>query len=633
MKFLENSLEKLARILSRQYQVEVLFEGQQAFTDGRKVVLPYFEEITEELELDLNGYLDHEVSHIKFTTFEEVKHIINAYHKQLLNAVEDVRIERLMIQEFPGTKYHLDSLNDKLISKLRTDWFSRPWSIRFLLAVSFKMDNRPMEKDPEVEYYLDLCKEEIAKLNSCNSTKELRIVTESMVKKLIKDLKDEDKKEEKKDEKQKGEQGEGEEGDDSDSQDSDESGEGQSSKDGKDKESKDGKDGKDSKGDKKEEKESKGKESDKGEKSDKSKSDKSGKPKKGQPSKSSGDSLVTEKDDKKFDQFEIDVHRMIEKMIEKKIEEENKNVEKAKYNYNYEKGNKTISVPYTTKYDRVHELSGKNYNNSYSGVRQKVKPLVNTLKMNLERIFKSVENARWKSEREQGLVNARSLANLASNPNYRGVFKEMVKTETDKVAISILVDLSGSMCGDKVETAKLASTAMSEALKGLGINFEVLGFNTGYSNELNTYVGRAKSENLTRFNRLGETLEHFVFKDFNSDSLLGLSNMKSAGANADGESVMWAAKRLSLRSEKRKILIVMSDGMPSCGGDHRILQSDLRAKLAQIEKFGIETVGIGIQTDAVKHFYKDYLVINNLKDLTTTSLKKLEAILLKGLKK
>jgi cobaltochelatase CobT len=85
MKYLETSLEKLARILSRQYNVEVVFEGQGASTNGKTIYLPNFQEVTEELEKDLNGYLDHEVSHVKFTQFEEVRKVISAYHKDMLN--------------------------------------------------------------------------------------------------------------------------------------------------------------------------------------------------------------------------------------------------------------------------------------------------------------------------------------------------------------------------------------------------------------------------------------------------------------------------------------------------------------------------------------------------------------------
>lgn len=613
MRMLETSLEKLARILSRQYQVDIVFEGQQASTNGKVIYLPYFPEITEELELDLNGYLDHEVSHIKFTHFPESKEVLNSYHHQLLNAVEDVRIERLMIAEYPGTRYHLDSLNRKLIDKLKKTWFNMPWSVRFILATSFTMTGEELIEDKEVQYYLDLCKAEIDTLNDCESTKDLRLVTEKMVKKLLKDLSEEEKK-------KKEEQGEGGEGDDEgeEGQESDKS----SGKGRKNKSSK----SKSGEGDDKEIDED-------GEGSKSGSSKKDGKKGKGKPTKADGDNLVKSKNDGDFEQYEIDIHRLIQTMIHEKAKADEKQLDEAKsYGYDYHGGNKTVSVPLTTKYDTVHQLSGKNKNNEYSGIRAKVKPLVNTLKMNLEKIFKSIENARWKGEREQGLINARSLATLSSNPNYRGVFKEMVKTETDKVAISILIDLSGSMYGAKVETAKLSATAMAEALNGLGISFEVLGFNTGSSSALSSYV-RSQKIDSKRFNRYDETLEHFVFKDFNSISLTGLSNIQANGANADGESVMWAAKRLAERKEKRKILIVMSDGMPSCGGDHRILQSDLRVKLAQIEKYGIETVGIGIQTDAVKHFYKDYLVINNLKDLTTTSLKKLESILLKGLRK
>jgi cobaltochelatase CobT len=612
MRYLETSLEKLARILSRQYNVEVLFEGEQAFTNGQKIVLPFFQNLTEELEKDLNGYLDHEVAHVKFTQFPEVRQVISAYHKEMLNAAEDIRIERLMMQEFPGTEYHLVPLRAKLNAKIDKNWFTRPWPIRFLIALMRVMDgNKPFPKDAEIEKHLDSCKSEIAQLNSCKNTREIRTVTESIVRKLIKEREEEKEQ----DKKQKEEQSQSEKENNQNLQEKNSSEQNSSSQNQDGEKQKQTQDKKEEKSDKKSQKSKNGK-------SEKTESEK----------KESDDSLLTEKKEEKFEQFEIDVHRMINSMIEKQTEKEKQEVKATKYDYEYKSGSSLSSIPLTTRFDIENNFVGKDNNRlKYSEVRRQVKPMVNTLKSNLEKIFKSVENARWKSEREQGLLNSRSLSQMASNPNYRTVFKELSKNETDKVAISIVVDLSGSMSGDKIHTAKLAASAMGEALSGLGMNFEVIGFRTGYNEAANRYAHETGIKDFSRFNRTTEVLEHHVFKSFDSSSLLGLSQIESGGSNNDGESILWAAKRLAVRPEKRKIMIVMSDGMPAGQGNPLILQSDLRIKLAQIEKFGIETVGFGILTDHVKHFYKDFVVINKLQDLTSSCLKKLSGILTKNL--
>ena len=51
---------------------------------------------------------------------------------------------------------------------------------------------------------------------------------------------------------------------------------------------------------------------------------------------------------------------------------------------------------------------------------------------------------------------------------------------------------------------------------------------------------------------------------------------------------------------------------------------------ASITSAGIETVGIGIQTEAVSRFYKQHVVVSNLEDLATSALDKLCKILLDG---
>jgi cobalamin biosynthesis protein CobT len=630
MKYLETSLEKLARILSRQYNVEVVFEGQGASTNGKTIYLPNFQEVTEELEKDLNGYLDHEVSHVKFTQFEEVHKVISAYHKDMLNGAEDVRIERLMMKEYPGTENHLVPLRDKLNKKLEKDWFSRPWPIRFIIALMRVMEgDNKFPADKEIQPHLDACKEEIEALNKAKNTKDVRVITEQIIRKLLKDRAEEKEEQKngegKKSEKQKGQKSKSQSssasgGSESSGDQESDSSEGEE-QDEKSQDQKQGQSGEKS-DDKKNEEKKDGKGQVEGEKEE----NKDFKPSDSKTSKSKekGDSFLTEKSEKAMEQFEIDVHRMINSQIEKQIEKEKAEMKKTgRYEYEYTKGGKLLSVPYSSRFDEVIDHTGKDRGNEYPRLRTQVKPLANKMKTTLERIFKSVENSKWKSEREQGLINARSLSQLKSNPNYRTVFKQLSKFETDKVAVSIVVDLSGSMSGDKIHTAKQTAAAMSEALNGLGIKFEVVGFTTGYR-----MPSVPSSADLTRYNRSSETLEHHVFKGFDTNSLCGLANIDAHRNNHDGESVLWAAKRLAARPEKRKILMVMSDGMPAGAvRSQEVLQSDLRMKLAQIEKFGIETIGFGILTDCVKHFYKDFVVVSNLRDLTTTCLTKLSKLL------
>ena len=53
----ETVFEKIARIMARSYGINVIIEGNTAYTDGKKIVLPMLEDVTDELRADLNGYL------------------------------------------------------------------------------------------------------------------------------------------------------------------------------------------------------------------------------------------------------------------------------------------------------------------------------------------------------------------------------------------------------------------------------------------------------------------------------------------------------------------------------------------------------------------------------------------------
>ena len=77
---------------------------------------------------------------------------------------------------------------------------------------------------------------------------------------------------------------------------------------------------------------------------------------------------------------------------------------------------------------------------------------------------------------------------------------------------------------------------------------------------------------------------------------------------------MWAYSRLLQQKTARKVLVVLSDGQPqSRRGD---CSYHTKQVIEQIEKQGkVEIYGVGIESDSVKNFYKDYQVIHRAEDL------------------
>ena len=286
--------------------------------------------------------------------------------------------------------------------------------------------------------------------------------------------------------------------------------------------------------------------------------------------------------------------------------------------------------PMFTDMDEIHILDGQGEREQAARISLAVAPAVRKMISKFERVLKTKEMAKWRFERERGGIDSRSLARLQASPGFRAPFKEKQVFESDAVALFVLVDLSGSMNGSQIDVAQQAAMALGMAVARLDIDCEIGGFSSG---DCESYSDRPP----TSLNWQGRRREKLVlrkFKSFGKPSLAGLCQIMVDGSNPqnpDGEAVAWAANQLMAHSRKRKILLVISDGEPGtaeCGCD--ILRSDLKARLASITSAGIETVGIGIQTEAVSRFYKQHVVVSNLEDLATSALDKLCKILLDG---
>jgi len=113
-----NHLEKLAKSISSK-DVSLVFEGSGAYSDGKKIVLPSM--TTKSLEKKevadaLRGYCDHELGHVLFTDFEILKGLDKAT-KNALNQIEDLRVERLMIDKYIGMRANLESTVHSIYEK------------------------------------------------------------------------------------------------------------------------------------------------------------------------------------------------------------------------------------------------------------------------------------------------------------------------------------------------------------------------------------------------------------------------------------------------------------------------------------------------------------------------------------
>jgi len=89
------------------------------------------------------------------------------------------------------------------------------------------------------------------------------------------------------------------------------------------------------------------------------------------------------------------------------------------------------------------------------------------------------------------------------------------------------------------------------------------------------------------------------------------------GDNSDGEAVQNAFDRLRQRPEKRKVMIVFSDGQPVSDSHYgwNVFSQHLRDVVGDVTDAGVDVIGVGIGDDNVSRFYPKYVVVNAVDDL------------------
>jgi cobaltochelatase CobT len=146
----------------------------------------------------------------------------------------------------------------------------------------------------------------------------------------------------------------------------------------------------------------------------------------------------------------------------------------------------------------------------------------------------------------------------------REALMDAISSLTDRMAITLLIDQSGSMCNKIVPVAGQIRF-LGEELQTAGIPVEILGFTTtswkgGRSRQAWIESGKPQYPG-----RLSDLL-HVIYKEFeiemNQEDWEGMLDARALRENIDGEAIHWAAQRLMLRPEADKRLIVISDGAP-----------------------------------------------------------------------
>lgn len=214
---------------------------------------------------------------------------------------------------------------------------------------------------------------------------------------------------------------------------------------------------------------------------------------------------------------------------------------------------------------------------------------------------------------KSGTLNESSLNRIVTDQK---VFRKTIKGKVKKGRIEVLIDLSGSMSGDKMTNAIAAAYMLASACQKCKVPISVMG---------HCDLGRVH-------------LFHYLEYE-NSMKLDAKDKILAAecdGCNRDGLAIFHALTDLVRHGKKdeQKILIVISDGAPNgnvgyyCG---EYARDDIQHIESVFEKqFGVKMIGVGIGNDVaeIPGIYKNHVLVPNVSALGDELLKILKNILI-----
>lgn len=202
-------------------------------------------------------------------------------------------------------------------------------------------------------------------------------------------------------------------------------------------------------------------------------------------------------------------------------------------------------------------------------------------------------------------------AQYAYRPDQKFYANKKLPQDWPSMAISILVDLSTSMRGERLNSAMKATMLLYDFATGLGIPVFVAGHNAVF--------GQVNYQIMADFEKVSENDKY------------RLAHMYLSGCNRDGAAIEVSSSLLAKRSEDVKLLFIISDGQPNDGNyKGETAKKDIQDILTKYRRKGITTfaTAIGSDKDKIKAIYGDgYLDITDLtqfpKQLTNMVVKRI----------
>ena len=334
-----------------------------------------------------------------------------------------------------------------------------------------------------------------------------------------------------------------------------------------------------------------------------------------------------------------------EKSLKKTRQQEADNDQASRPNYVED----TV-VPYsafTTKFDQIvhasqlsdiHELT--NLRAQLDSKIANLKTVTSRLAAKLQQLLLAPKQSLWEYDKDDGLLDSRRFSAFIANPRNNNIYRTEKINENKDTVVTLLIDNSGSMRGRPIMSAIACADILAKVLEQCDVKVEILGFTTAEwkgGESRKAWLAAGSPPNPGRLN----DLRHIIYKSADAPWRKAKRNLGLAlkdgllKENIDGEAILWALKRLNARNEKRKILMVISDGAPVDDSSISVnvknfLDAHLRQVIKQIESNrNVELLAIGIGHD-VNRYYQNAVTIRDISELGEKMFSKMEELFKKA---
>ncbi|WP_454889988.1 cobaltochelatase CobT-related protein [Serratia quinivorans] len=269
---------------------------------------------------------------------------------------------------------------------------------------------------------------------------------------------------------------------------------------------------------------------------------------------------------------------------------------------------------------RVNSEGGELFTNLIE--RHLSKDTASTLAKDLERAIASRNKVQYVPGQRRGRIHSPNLYRLTMNDDR--VFRKKEEHKAVNACVQVVIDMSGSMNGERIQLATAAAYLISDALDRIKVPNIVSGFTT--------YSQPDRFSLTPGFSRY-EALMMPILKEWGdrANTVNVRARMGCAAGffpllnNVDGESILALSSLFTDRTEDKKIMIVLSDGQPEAVG--KGMKKHLKVVARHLEE-KIDLLGVGIQTSAPSEYYKNYALVSKVNDLGSTVVRKLSEMLL-----